>query len=66
VAPAGHVHGPDCDHGHDQKAPEAAPKKKVAKKVEDEAEEKPKKSAKAKEVEVEDKPKAKKTTPAKK
>jgi len=66
VAPAGHVHGPDCDHGHDQEAPEAAPKKKAAKKVEDEAEEKPKKSAKAKEVETEDKPKAKKTTPAKK
>ncbi len=58
VAPAGHVHGPDCDHGHDQEAPEAAPKKKAAKKVEDEAEEKPKKSAKAKEAEAEDKPKA--------
>jgi len=64
VAPATeHVHGPDCDHGHDHEA-EEKPVKKAAKKAapkdEPEAEEKPKKAAKAKEPEAEEKPKAKK------
>ena len=74
VAPAGHVHGPDCDHDHDHEADEAKSKvestkgsvKKAAKKTEDTVEEKPKKAAKAKEVEAEDKPKEKKTATAKK
>ncbi len=74
VAPAGHVHGPDCDHDHDHEADEAKPKaeptkgsvKKAAKKTEDTVEEKPKKAAKAKEVEAEDQPKEKKTATAKK
>ncbi|WLT32545.1 trigger factor [Geothrix sp. PMB-07] len=67
VAPAGHVHGPDCDHDHEHEAPaeEAKPKKKVIKKAEEPAEEKPKKAAKAKETKAEEpaeeKPKAKKT-----
>jgi len=59
VAPAGHVHGPDCDHDHDHETEEAKPKKKAVKKAE-EAEDKPKKAHKA-EAETEDKPKAKKT-----
>jgi trigger factor len=48
VAPAGHVHGPDCDHDHDHgHEEEAAPAKKpaakkAAVKAEPEAEEKPK------------------------
>lgn len=67
VAPAGHVHGPDCDHDHDH---EAAPAKKSAAKkaapkaeAEPEAEVKEKKAAKPKaekEAPVEEKPKAKK------
>jgi trigger factor len=61
VAPAGHVHGPDCDHDHDHEAEEAKPKKKAVKKAED-TEEKPKKAAKAEAaVEAEEKPKVKKT-----
>ena len=80
VAPADHVHGPDCDHDHEG---EAKPAKKAAKakqeaeavkestkkatpKAEPEAEEKPKKTAKAKEAAVEEKPKAKKPATAKK
>lgn len=78
VAPAGHVHGPDCDHDHEDKPvkakasvkkaePEAAEKpKKAAKAKEPEAEEKPKKTSKAKESEAEEKPKAKKAATAKK
>ncbi|MDP1832345.1 MAG: trigger factor [Geothrix sp.] len=62
VAPAGHVHGPDCDHGHD--AEEAKPKKKTVKKAED-AEEKPRKAAKV-EPEAEEKAKVRKTAAAKK
>ncbi len=62
VAPATeHVHGPDCDHGHEA---EEKPVKKVAKtaapKDEPEAQEKPKKATKVKEPEAEEKPKAKK------
>jgi trigger factor len=64
VAPAGHVHGPDCDH--DQEGDEAKSTKKSSKKAEDATEEKPKKVAKPKEVEAEEKPKAKKTTTTKK
>lgn len=68
VAPAGHVHGPDCDHDHEHEAEAPKPKKKAAKKVEEPVEEKPKKAAKAKEPaaeekageKAEDKPKAKK------
>jgi trigger factor len=62
VAPAGHVHGPECDH--DQEAAEATPVKKAKKeaaKAEPEAEEKPTKSPKAKAPAAEEKPKAKKT-----
>jgi trigger factor len=66
VAPAAHVHGPDCDHDHEQQAEEAKPKKKVVKTVEADVEEKPKKVAKAKETEAEEKPTAKKTASAKK
>ncbi|MBI1753454.1 MAG: trigger factor [Acidobacteria bacterium] len=76
VAPAGHVHGPDCDHDHEHEAPaeEAKPKKKAVKKAEEPAEEsaveKPKKAAKAKEPKAEEaaeeKPKAKKAPAAKK
>jgi trigger factor len=51
VAPAGHVHGPDCDHDHDHE--EKPVKAKAPKKAEPEAEEKPKKAAKAKEPAVE-------------
>jgi trigger factor len=65
VAPAGHVHGPDCDHDHDPEAEEAKPKKRTTKKTEDASEEKPKKIAKA-EPEAEEKPKAKKVATAKK
>jgi trigger factor len=68
VAPAGHVHGPDCDHDHDQAAEEPKAKKKAVKKAED-AEEKPKKAAKAESkagTEAEEKPKAKKSATAKK
>ncbi|WP_243324645.1 trigger factor [Geothrix sp. SG200] len=74
VAPAGHVHGPDCDHDHDHgheqgHEEEAAPAKKPAAKkakAEPEAEEKPKKAAKKDEPAAE-KPKkaaAKKDEPA--
>lgn len=70
VAPAGHVHGPDCDHDHDHghEAEEAPAKKPAAKKAkaEPEAEEKPKKAAKKEEPAAE-KPKkaaAKKDEPA--
>ena len=45
VAPAGHVHGPDCDHDHDHEAEDKPAKKavkKAAPKAEPEAEEKPK------------------------
>lgn len=71
VAPAGHVHGPDCDHDHGPEAAETpvkkAPAKKAAPKAEPEAEEKPtKKAAKAKAPEAEEKPKAAKKAPAKK
>jgi len=73
VAPAGHVHGPDCDHDHEHEADEKPVKKaakKAAPKAEEPAEEKPKKAAKAKEAAVEekaeDKPKAKKAPAAKK
>lgn len=68
VAPAGHVHGPDCDHDHEPEAAPAkkAPKAKAAPKAEPAAEEKPKKAAKAKEPEAEEKPKAKKAPAAKK
>ena len=61
VAPAGHVHGPDCDHDHEA---EAKPAKKSVKK-EEAPEEKPKKAAK-KEEPAEEKPKkaAKKEEPA--
>jgi trigger factor len=72
VAPAEHVHGPDCDHDHDhghEHGHEAAPAKKPAAKkakAEPEAEEKPKKAAKKDEPAAE-KPKkaaAKKDEPA--
>ena len=63
VAPAGHVHGPDCDHDHEEKPVKA---KSSAKKAEPEAEEKPNKASKAKEPEAEEKPKAKKAATAKK
>jgi trigger factor len=47
-----HVHGPDCDHGHEEKPAEAPKKKAAAKKkaeaVEGEAEAAPKKKAPAK------------------
>ncbi len=78
VAPAGHVHGPDCDHDHEDKPvkakgsvkkaePEAEENpKKTAKAKEPEAEEKPKKISKAKEPEAEENPKAKKPATAKK
>jgi trigger factor len=60
VAPAEHVHGPDCDHDHD--AEEAKPKKKAAaKKVEEAVEDKPKKAAK-KDEPAEAAPKAKKAS----
>ncbi len=63
VAPAEHVHGPDCDHDHDHAAAEAKPKKKAAPKAEA-VEEKPRKPAKKaaeKPAEpAEEKPKAKK------
>src|SRR5512133_743914 len=58
VAPADHVHGPDCDHDHDH-GHEAAPAKKPAvkkAKAEPEIEEKPKKAAK-KDDSVAEKPK---------
>ena len=60
VAPADHVHGPDCDHDHEA---EAKPAKKAVKK-EEASEEKPKKAAK-KEEPAEEKPKkaAKKEEP---
>ena len=78
VAPAGHVHGPDCDHDHDHDhghdhghAEEAAPAKKPAAKkaakVEPEAEEKPKKASVKKDEPAAEKPKkaaAKKDEPA--
>lgn len=51
VAPADHVHGPDCDHDHDHE--EKPVKAKAPKKAEPEVEEKPKKAAKAKEPAVE-------------
>lgn len=58
VAPAGHVHGPDCDHDHDGE--EAKPKKKAAvKKAEETVEEKPKKATK-KDEPTEEAPKVKK------
>jgi len=70
VTPAGHVHGPDCDHDHDHDHDhaEAKPAKKAAK-AEAPAEEKPKKAVKkaAKQEEaVEEKPKkaVKKEDPA--
>ena len=81
VAPADHVHGPDCDHDHEG---EAKPAKKAAKakqeaeavkestkkatpKAEPEAEEKPKKAAPKKETPaIEEKPKVKKAPAAKK
>jgi trigger factor len=68
VAPAGHVHGPDCDHDHEPEAApvKKAPKAKAASKAEPAAEEKPKKAAKTKEPEAEEKPKAKKAPAAKK
>ena len=64
VTPAGHVHGPDCDHDHDHAAIEEKPKKKAAPKAEV-IEEKPRKAAKKDEV-AEEKPKkaAKKDEPA--
>lgn len=73
IAPAGHVHGPDCDHDHDHEPKDAAPAvkkapvKKAAPKVEPEPgpEEKPK-AKKAKEPAAEEKPKAKKPAAAKK
>lgn len=73
IAPAGHVHGPDCDHDHDPDPKDAAPAvkkapvKKAAPKVEPEPEpeEKPK-AKKAKEPAAEEKPKAKKPAAAKK
>lgn len=52
VAPAEHVHGPDCDHGHVTE--EAKPVKKVAKKAA------PKAEAVETEAPAEEKPKAKK------
>ncbi|GLH68028.1 trigger factor [Geothrix edaphica] len=79
VAPAGHVHGPDCDHDHDHEAeakpakkapkakPEAEPAKDAVKKAEPVAEEKPKKAAAKKEEPAAEKPKkapAKKEEPA--
>jgi trigger factor len=63
VAPATeHVHGPDCDHGHDHETEEKPAKKAAVKKTapKAEAEDTPKKAAKAKEPEAEEKPKAKK------
>jgi trigger factor len=57
VEPAGHVHGPDCDHEAEAAAP-VKKAKKEASKAEAVAEEKPKKSPKPKEPEAEDKPKA--------
>jgi trigger factor len=65
VAPADHVHGPDCDHDHDHEAAEDKPKKKAAKKTGDPDVEKPKKVAKTPEADADEKPKAKKA-PAKK
>ncbi|HEY3272049.1 MAG TPA: trigger factor [Geothrix sp.] len=53
VAPADHVHGPDCDHDHEG---EAAPAKKPVKKAEPAEEEKPKKTVKKEEA-IEEKPK---------
>lgn len=71
VAPAGHVHGPDCDHDHDH-APDAdaapvkkAPAKKAAPKTEAETDEKPK-AKKAKEPATEEKPVAEEKPKAKK
>jgi len=52
VAPAGHVHGPDCDHDHDHEA-DPKPVKKAAKKAA------PKAEGEA-EAPAEEKPKAKK------
>ncbi|WP_257311778.1 trigger factor [Geothrix fuzhouensis] len=70
VAPAEHVHGPDCDHDHEHGHEEdAAPAKKPAAKkakAEPEVEEKPKKATK-KDESAADKPKkaaAKKDEPA--
>ena len=53
-----HVHGPDCDHDHDQT--EEKPKKKAAKKVEEAAEDKPKKAHKKDDAEDEKPKKGKK------
>jgi trigger factor len=67
VAPAGHVHGPDCDHDHDHEGAEeklVKKPKKEASKAEPAAEEKPKKAKK--DESAEEKPKAKKATAAKK
>ena len=69
VAPAGHVHGPDCDHDHDHEA-EAVQAKAPAKKAPKagpEVEEKPKKAAVKKDEPAAEKPKkaaAKKDEPA--
>ncbi|PKP91795.1 MAG: trigger factor [Alphaproteobacteria bacterium HGW-Alphaproteobacteria-16] len=71
-----HVHGPDCDHDHDEKPAKKAKAKKAEPKVEAEeaaAEEKPAKKAPAKKAAAKDEPKAdeaeaapKKKAPAKK
>jgi trigger factor len=53
----GHVHGPDCDHDHDEKPAakkKAAPKKKAASEGEEAAEAAPKKKASAKKKAVEE------------
>jgi trigger factor len=64
VAPAGHVHGPDCDHDHEHQEEVEKPAKKVKKETPaaEATDEKPAKAAKAKtkEPEAEEKPKAKK------
>jgi trigger factor len=41
VAPAEHVHGPDCDHGHEEEAKPVKKAKKAAPKAEEAAEEAP-------------------------
>ncbi len=60
-----HVHGPDCDHSHDEEKPKKATKKAAPKAEAEAAEEKPAKKAAAKKAEPESEEKPKKA-PAKK
>jgi trigger factor len=67
VAPAGHVHGPDCDHDHEveeTKPTKGSVKKAPAKKADEAVEEKPKKAPK-KDEPAEEQAKAKKASPKK-